>query len=68
MIPPHLTEVFGYVPKTLKRRVVNLCQMDKNLSISKVIGMCLEAGIEHLEKQIKGEPTQGSRSSRRRAA
>lgn len=68
MIPSHLTEVFGYVPKTLKRRVVNVCAMDKSLSISKIIGMCMEAGIDHLEKQVKGTPKQDSRSSRHRAA
>ncbi len=68
MIPPHLTEVFGYIPKTLKRRAVNLCAIDKSLSISKIIGMCMEAGIDHLEKQVKGEPTQDAHGSRRRRA
>ena len=70
MIGAHLAEVFAYIPKPLKRRLVAVCEERKGLSISKVIGSCLEACIDDLEEQvgIKPKPTQGTSSKKKDAA
>lgn len=68
MVGEHLTEVFAYVPKDLKKRVELVCETRKGLSISKVIGSCLAACIDGLEEQAGlKKPAQGTRSKRHAA-
>ncbi|MES2367056.1 MAG: hypothetical protein V4563_14365 [Pseudomonadota bacterium] len=66
MIGAHLAEVFAYIPKPIKKRIVAVCEQKKGLSISKIVGSCLEACIDDLEKQvgIKPTPKQATRNKR----
>jgi hypothetical protein len=67
MIGADLAEVFAYIPKPLKSRVIAVCEQRKGLSISKIVGACLAACIDDLEEQvgIKPKPTQGNRSKKK---
>ena len=66
MIGEDLTEIFGYVPKPLKARVLAVCEQRKGLSISKVVGACLAACIDDLEEKVGlKKPTQGTRSKKK---
>ena len=59
MIGKDLAEVFAYVPKKLKARVVRISEVTGE-SISRVIWMGLERVVPELEQELenppKGEP------------
>ena len=70
MIGPHLAEVFLYIPKPLKSRLVAVVEQREGLSLSKVGRACIEACIDGLEEEmnLKPKPVQGTRSRKRQAA
>ncbi len=57
-------EVFGYVSRTMKRRLKSLCKKKPQLSESKIIRDALEQVVPSLERDVE-EPNQDEGTRRR---
>lgn len=52
MISKSTAEVFGYVPKPLKRRMAQLRRVDRTWSESRIINVCVEKSLPSIEAQV----------------
>jgi len=66
MIGKATAEVFGYVPKPLKRRMAQLRRIDRTWSESRIINVCVEQALPSIEAQVLSPEQRPSHDNPRR--